>query len=80
MSLTPSDYTSALAVVLLTIAEGAGNVLPPWLVGLLVSVLVIASSLPRVLRVLDDRRITRTAAKAIESEPGALEALRILRS
>lgn len=53
------------------------SALPPWAVGIVTVLVVINLCLPKVLRALDDRRIAKKASEKINSEQGALEALRI---
>jgi hypothetical protein len=57
--------------------------LPAWLactiLGLVAAYAVLGHALPRFLRTLDNRRVTKTVCKQIISEKGALEALRITR-
>ena len=71
MSLSPG------AVVVL-LAQVAG-VLPPWMYGAAVLLLLVGFGLPRILRALDDRRVVRAAARNIRTERGALAALQTLR-
>lgn len=62
----------------LTVITEAVSGLPGW-VGVIVAVLLVASvRLPRILRALDDRRITKTACTRITNERAAVEALRIV--
>lgn len=57
--------------------------LPPWLaVTTVVTLLLVAAVTwggPRLLRALDNRRVTKKACERITSEEAALEALRITR-
>ena len=71
MPLSPSTLVAFLTQLI--------GVVPPWLCGVALIVVLVLIGLPRLVRALDDHRIVTAAVRAIRSERGALEALRTIR-
>jgi hypothetical protein len=69
-----------LSEQILTVVTSLMSTLPPWAAGVAVVILLSSWSALRLLRAIDEHRLTKKVCDKIYTERGALEALRIVRS